>query len=272
MKRLVIAALAFGAIAAGPAAAADLSVPPLTPLKAPPSVYSWGGCYVGVQAGGGFMHDSYIDNSSDPIFHGGGAIAGGQLGCNYQARDLVVGVEAEGWWSGLSNKYTSDQSYSTVYPGPGVTETITSNYDQHTQNQWDATVALRAGWAFDRILLYGKAGAAIGSFKFSSTSNYMVTNYGAIPGNNVFDNYSEAGNQTLIGMVLGLGLEWAFFDNWIARVEADYINFPRTDVPFTFSQTCSASYCGFASQSGTSKYSEYADQKLLKVGLSYKFY
>ena len=270
MKRLVIAALAFGAIAAGPAVAADLSVPPLTPLKAPPSVYSWGGCYVGVQAGGGFMHDSYIDNANDPIFHGGGAIAGGQLGCNYQVRELVVGVEAEGWWSGLSNKNTSDQSSSTAYPL--ATQTYTANYEYQTQNRWDATIALRAGWAFDRILLYGKAGAAFGSFKFSGTSNYMYTNYGGGPGNNFFSNYSEAGNQTLIGMVLGLGLEWAFFDNWIARVEADYINFPRTDVSFPFSQTCSVFYCGYSSQSGTTKSSEYADKKLLKVGLSYKFY
>jgi outer membrane immunogenic protein len=268
MKRLVIAALAFGAMAAGPAAAADLSVPPLTPLKTPPSLYSWGGCYVGVQAGGGFMHDSYIDNSSDPIFHGGGAIAGGQLGCNYQVRELVVGIEAEGWWSGLSNKSTDETSQSAVFPGG--TETLTTTDNFQTQNRWDATVALRAGWAFDRILLYGKAGAAFGNFKFTRTNNFMDTNGFGIAGNNSFANYSEAGNQTLVGMVLGLGVEWAFFDNWIARVEADYINFPRTDVSFTFSGTCSA--CGYSSRSGTFKNSEYANEKLLKVGLSYKFY
>jgi hypothetical protein len=42
--------------------------------------------------------------SSDPIFHDAGAIAGGQAGCNYQMQQLVVGIEGEGWWSGLKNK------------------------------------------------------------------------------------------------------------------------------------------------------------------------
>ena len=110
MRKLSIACIALGALVAGPAMAADLGLPA---LKAPPPLapaYSWTGCYLGVQGGGGFMHDSFVDNSDDPIFHGGGAIAGGQAGCNYQIQNIVLGIEGEGWWSGLSNKDTNNST------------------------------------------------------------------------------------------------------------------------------------------------------------------
>ena len=35
--------------------------------------------------------------------NGWGAIAGGQIGCNYQINQLVVGIEGDGVWSGIQN-------------------------------------------------------------------------------------------------------------------------------------------------------------------------
>ena len=53
MKKLLLTGVAFAALAAGPAFAADLSTPPL--YKAPPPVpmFSWTGCYIGGTLGGG---------------------------------------------------------------------------------------------------------------------------------------------------------------------------------------------------------------------------
>ena len=39
--------------------------------------------------------------------HGIGGLAGGQIGCNYQTGMLVLGIEGEGFWSGM--KITIDR-------------------------------------------------------------------------------------------------------------------------------------------------------------------
>ena len=235
MRKLSIACMAIGALVAGPAMAADLGLPS---LKAPPPLapaYSWTGCYLGVQGGGGFMHDSEVDSSSDPIFHGGGAIAGGQAGCNYQIQHIVLGIEGEGWWSGLSNKST-DNATTTTISGTDTLTTTFSEFNQ-TRNQWDAVVALRGGYAVDRVLFYGKAGVVWGGFRFSDAFSRTDVLNGVLVNS---QSSSEDGSKTLTGMLLGVGVEWAFLDNWTFRAEADYLNFPRTDVPFTLSQVCSA--------------------------------
>jgi len=93
MKKLAIAALALSALIAAPATAAELAV------KAPPApyvppLYSWTGCYLGVHIGAGELHADWTDES---FGEGSGiGVAGGfQTGCNYQIRQLVVGVEVE---------------------------------------------------------------------------------------------------------------------------------------------------------------------------------
>ena len=259
MRRMLFAlfaALTLGSVQAGFAA------------PQPSPVYNWTGCYIGGQFGGGFMHDSNVhdSDSSDSIFHGGGVIAGGQVGCNLQVvQQLVIGFEGEGWWSGLSNPSGSNGTDVTSYPT--YMETYQWNSSHLTRSSWDATAAVRLGWAFDRVLLYGKAGVAFGGFTFSNTDNYsyVYTNGGGTE----YYNSSQTGSATLPGIVLGVGLEWAFGGNWIGRVEGDYLNFARTGVPMTYSAACtpcSASVAGSATTSG------YASKELLKVGLSYKFY
>ena len=268
MRKLSIACIALGALVAGPAMAADLGLPA---LKAPPPLapaYSWTGCYLGVQGGGGFMHDSNVDNSDDPIFHGGGAIAGGQAGCNYQIQHIVLGIEGEGWWSGLSNKSTDNSTTTTTVGTDIFTETRTS-FDQ-TRNRWDAVLALRGGYAVDRVLFYGKAGVVWGGFSFSNANSDV----GVANGVTAFSESSSTdGSKTLTGMLLGFGVEWAFLDNWLFRAEADYLNFPRTDVPFSSSFSCTLGFCGppTLTQSGTGTFSQFASKGLLKIGLSYKF-
>ena len=269
MRKLSIAVMAaVGALFAGPAMAADVNLPPAL-LKGPlpiAHVYNWTGCYLGVQAGGGFMHDSNVDSSSDPIFHGGGAIAGGQAGCNYQMQQLVVGIEGEGWWSGLKNKST-DNSTSTITDGI-TTATNTHTSVEETKNRWDAAVSLRAGWAVDRLLFYGKAGAVAGGFNFSNNFS-DVTTCGGPFGCGTQTN-SSSGSKTLVGMLLGFGFEYAFLENWIFRMEADYLNFPRTDVPATFSNSCCGGP-GTTVQTGSGTFSQFASKGLLKAGVSFKF-
>src|SRR6266480_5315232 len=71
MKKLLLASVAAVALLAGaPAHAADLGrrstyAPP--PVVVPLPVYSWTGCYIGVNAGGTWSHND-VDTAASPVF------------------------------------------------------------------------------------------------------------------------------------------------------------------------------------------------------------
>ena len=231
MKKLLCGSALLVALGAGaPAVAADMRVK--APVQAAPA-WSWTGCYIGVHGGGGVMHDWNTDN------HGGGGLAGGQVGCNYQTGMLVLGVEAEGWWSGLKS----------THQGGNFVDGVTHRFD--TKNKWDYDVAVRFGLAFDRALVYGKAGVVVGRFDFDAV-------FPLIPG-------SETGSATLSGVLIGLGLEYAFGGNWSVKFEYDYLGYLAKDVTFTD--------CGFAGPGLCEQVFERvsADKHIFKFGLNYRF-
>jgi outer membrane immunogenic protein len=80
------------------------------------------------------------------------------------------------------------------------------------ENKSITTVAARFGVAYDRILWYGKAGGGwVGHDDLTITN---VTTGASI----------SAGNDgTRSGFLLGAGIEWAFADNWSAKVEYNYL-------------------------------------------------
>jgi len=111
MKKIIaIAAAVLGT--ASVASAADLAVK-ARPYAAPPPVFTWTGCYVGAHAGAGVLLDQGFQTggglTQDIVAdrHGVGGLAGGQIGCNYQTGMLVLGIEGEGFWSGM--KVTADR-------------------------------------------------------------------------------------------------------------------------------------------------------------------
>jgi outer membrane immunogenic protein len=238
-SKLIAAAVAVSAMfGIGTASAADLSVKAL-PVAAP--VFSWTGCYVGVHAGAGVLLDQgFQRNLADR--HGVGGLAGGQLGCNYQTGMLVVGIEGEGFWSGMT--VTQDEF--------GGINGNTLNASSRIKNKWDYDIAARFGVAINRALIYGKAGWVFGGFDW---------NFATVDGN--FNNRASA---TLDGLLIGLGLEYAFTNNWTAKFEYDYLGFGAKNVGFT-------SYCAFCNITTTTfTQSVSADKHIFKVGLNYKFF
>jgi outer membrane immunogenic protein len=81
------------------------------------------------------------------------------------------------------------------------------------RNRWDADVALRAGVAVDRALLYSKVGAAWGRFDLAADLVFA----------NRVDPQRASG--VLTGLLLGTGLEYAFAGNWSAKAEYNYIGY-----------------------------------------------
>jgi outer membrane immunogenic protein len=254
-KLILSAAIALGTILGGAASAADLAVKARPyPVAAAP-VFSWTGCYVGVHGGAGVFHDQgfqprggvaeIIVDGNLADRHGVGGLAGGQIGCNYQTGMLVLGIEGEGFWSGM--KITQDE-----FGFGRFSNTLVSSAS--IRNKWDYDVAGRIGVAFDRALVYGKAGWVAGAFDW----NWATLG--------TFAGLSNQGSATLEGLLIGVGLEYAFFDNWTAKFEYDYLGFNAKNVRFT-------AICAFCTFNPTSTFTENvsADKHIFKVGLNYKF-
>src|SRR5262245_28424338 len=110
MKKSICAGL-FCVLGLGPAIAADLSVK--APIKPPPPVLSWTGCFIGANVGGGWADKDYFDPLAAPPennlsgHRASGAIGGGQVGCDYQFGRWVVGVEGAGEAANLKGSHLS---------------------------------------------------------------------------------------------------------------------------------------------------------------------
>ncbi len=149
---------------------------------------------------------------------------------------MVLGVEGEGFWSSMQDTYNSQSTYYGASNG------------YSTKNTWEADVAARIGLAFDRVLLFSKAGVAWGGFNFGFQDTYGSHN---------------SGSSTLIGMIIGVGAEYAFAQNWSAKVEVDYLGF------YSPSQVS----MNYVFQGTPEPYSETqsAQQVLFKLGVNRKF-
>ena len=241
LKWMIASAAAVSAMfGIGAASAADLPMKAMPPVALP---FSWTGFYVGGSAGAGVLLDQGFQNfNTSGDRHGIGGLAGGQIGYNYQMGMFVLGIEGEGFWSGM--RVTQDQF---VGINPGIlfsTATI--------KNKWDYDIAGRFGIAIDHALIYGKAGWVAGGFDWNL----------AQPINNPF--FNNSGSATLSGLLIGLGLEYAFTNNWTAKFEYDYLGFGAKDVVFT--QLNCSTCTPFTITQNVS-----ADKHVFKVGFNYLF-
>ena len=213
--RLTLAATTLAALA-GSATAADLGArapAPYQPPPPPPPLFSWTGCYIGGNIGGGWASHSSNDVTgavtgvigADLGSHtASGLIGGGQIGCDYQAGVWVFGVQGMFDGSGMQGSNTDATGLFVV----------------NSNIPWLATVTGRVGvTAAPTVLVYAKGGGAW------VRDNYTVT---AVPGI-VLGNASS----TPSGWTVGGGVEWAFAGNWTAFAEYNYLDFGTPGVNFT---------------------------------------
>ena len=169
MKKILFASMAGVAavVTIAPANAADLG---LRPMYAAPPAFTWSGCYIGGNIGGGWGRDTVsipnlgqttgvpeLAGVSLPSVTGNtkGVVGGGQVGCNYQvAPNWVIGIEGDGEAAGIKGDVT--QSVSFTDPRTGGPNTVTGT--AHAQTDWIASVTGRVGWTWDRVMLYARVG------------------------------------------------------------------------------------------------------------------
>jgi len=203
MKKIALG-VAAALLSAASASAADLpsrkAPPPYVPP--PPPVFSWTGFYIGANIGGGWLDrynvqgygttwngfgwwPAYVPNGSSPS---GGVVGGGQVGYNYQLSPLfVVGIE-------------TDFQGTSISGGGGGWLNATRGID------WFGTVRGRVGVSLFKpeLLIYGTGGFAYGDLRLNLPIN--------------------AFRQTATGWTVGGGVEYAFLQNWSAKVEYLYTN------------------------------------------------
>jgi outer membrane immunogenic protein len=227
MNRIFVTAM-LSIVAAGSALAADLPQPAPPPPQAPamyvPTVapaYNWGGIYLGLNGGYGFGNSDWTGGVvSSGSFSTSGFVVGGTLGFNYQWSALVLGAETDLDFTDISGN------------GPG---SFCQNCQ--TSNDWLGTTRARIGFAADRVLFYGTAGAAYGDVKASA--------------------FNTSNSSTEVGWTAGAGVEAAFADNWTARIEYLYVDLS--------SGSCTSA-CGAPPTQAVS-----FTQNLIRAGVDFKF-
>lgn len=210
MKKLLLSSTCLVMVSTA-AMAADLKLPVKAPVAAAPA-FSWTGCYVGAHVGGSQIHSfvsTNFEGSGSTGDNGSGAVAGGQVGCNYQAGNWVFGVEGEGAWS---NSRSNGQITNAMFGNP---ISRFDNISLSTTNTSDFSIAGRAGFTFDRTLIYGKGGWAWGSFDYNSTLTCCAPGFAA----------PLSGSYNVDGFLVGAGIEHALTRNWTIKFEYDYIGF-----------------------------------------------
>jgi outer membrane immunogenic protein len=192
MRRIGLSSLAL--LCVSHAYGADL--PPAVNYRAPAQVvaerFNWTGVYVGANAGYGW--GTLSNTAGTASSHLNGALAGGQIGGNWQSGALVLGIEADfqATW----------QKRSLTFLGVTATEEM----------PWFGTLRGRAGVALDRHLLYVTGGASYADLKLSLSSGGVTL----------------SSHDSKAGWVVGGGWEFMFAERWSAKLEGLYFDTGNT--------------------------------------------
>jgi outer membrane immunogenic protein len=205
--------------------AADMSMKaPVTPI------YSWGGCYVGINVGAGGTGSDFtttvgngthllsadaalVNNSGTGSADATAFLGGGQTGCNWQSGLIVYGLEGD--FDYFHSRPSFANNTNTLSDGVtpfAVTQSLTTDFF--------ATVRPRIGVAADRNLAYITGGAA-----FTHVSYAQSYVDGAVPpgtGN-------ATASKSLVGWTIGAGWEHAWTNNWTFKLEYLFASFSTTN-------------------------------------------
>jgi len=229
MKRILFSAISLGVLGLmSPAFAADLPTYSKAPAVVAPA-YDWSGFYVGVFGGGGYGNHN-LNNALGPAgfanftinYSSTGGIAGGEAGYNWQSGNIVLGVEADGFWSGMKGNDLAQFNAGALPIG-----------------SWDATnlrngvtVRARGGIAVDRLLLFFTGGWAYGNFTHTNTDPVL--------GIDTFSTHRS-------GLAAGGGIAYALTNNLIGKLEYRYLDYGKYErltplngqLPYTVNNTYS---------------------------------
>jgi outer membrane immunogenic protein len=245
----------------------------------PRQTIEWTGLYLGVNAGYGWGQTSTNTSFTGDLFTGGattqilgpggipvlgpegipvvgptelsrtstggsgmlsGAIAGGQIGFNWQAGWAVFGAEFDAQWSGQRASFAAACNTPNCFGSDAV------------RIRSLLTGRARFGVAFDWIMPYVTAGAAL-----VNASSDMILTVAGVSGTFDTDGASR------LGWTAGAGVDVALTSNWSARLEYLYVS--AEDIASINGRIPNVFGVGF-----TNKGIDVSDN-IVRVGVNYRF-
>ena len=305
LKSAFLATATLGLLGSS-AFAADLPTrkgPPVAPVYVPPA-FTWTGFYVGVNAGGAWLNNNRNNDGGFPFVgavpvggtfipfatsgsnNNSGFIGGGQVGYNYQfgiGSGFVLGAEADIDWADINRNHNNGVVFGPFtlpqFPGTVFTPSNFATTVHNNNNQYFGTVRLRAGYAWDRILVYATGGLAYGGIinnnnQFGSAILATTAPGFVIPTTNIIavtptqtvigGSLSNRGSSTKTGWTVGGGVEYAFTPNWTVKAEYLYSNLGHINSAPGFFLPGAATVFNHSNRS--------IEVNVARVGLNYKFW
>ena len=211
-----------------------------------------------------------------------------QAGYNYQfgiGSGFVIGAETDIDWANINRNNSNNVAFGSFtlaqFPGTLFTPSNVATTSRNN-NQYIGTVRLRAGYAWDRILVYATGGLAyggvnnqnnVGSALTATTLSCAVcvvpgtggaTNVTGVPVNTVFATQGGRSSSTKTGWTIGGGVEYAFTPNWTVKGEYLYENFGHSNSAPGFVLPGAAAVFNNSNRS--------LNVNIARVGLNYKFW
>jgi outer membrane immunogenic protein len=235
-RKVFMSTVVFAALS-GLAMAADLPSRAPAPVFVPPPAFTWTGVYMGGEVGYQFgtLNSSLLTNpgraflAGIPAFNTNGVVGGAHLGINAQMSQFVIGFEGD--IEGASVKG------STSAATPFGTAAFSAREDV------ESTLRARAGYAWDRVLIYGTGGLAIADF---------INHYSTVLG-------LDSDPHTRFGWTGGGGVEFAVDNNWSVRGEYRFTTFGSTNDVLA------------VSSAGVAQVRWHETDNSVRIGFSYKF-
>jgi outer membrane immunogenic protein len=183
-----------------------------------------------------------------------GFTGGGQVGYNWQAGPVVLGIEAD---------FNSLRLHKSRFiPNVPNASPDTFSLAASSENDWMATVRGRIGYAYDRLLLYFTGGLAISHQRFSQTLTQLNVAF--------FETGSVSATKHV--PIFGGGLEYALGNGW--SLKGEYLHANLGELAFSSAGSCPAlvpapppGTCeGF-----TGNHSNRLRIEIARAGINYKF-
>jgi outer membrane immunogenic protein len=272
MKKSFLTGIVASALLTGPALAAP-----------PPSIWTWSGFYIGAQGGYGWdrslatvtaqqfcgpgpacgsvtppqIDPNNLPFSSPPIQFDSGTLrgpAGGvTVGWNWQNGRVIFGVEGDASWGSITGTHECLNAAILLF-GIGYQGNCSSKLRSFQ------TVTGRVGLTVDRALWYVKAGGAAGQF-----NHQVVDMTSATPGPPGLPGPFTDFKDSRLGYTVGVGIEYALWNNWSVKLEYDYMDFgtKNIDFPLTLTMSPGVTWHQFAN--------DRERVSILKGGLNWRF-
>jgi outer membrane immunogenic protein len=203
-KNLLLASCALVALSVS-ATAADL--PARANAKAPSTATAsnWTGWYGGINGGWAHIANNWVHGTSgadEGTARSNIGTIGAQVGYNFAlANRWLLGAELQANW--FSSDSTKRVAQNTAW-------------EMSTKTNYLATASARLGYDYGASMSFAKLGLAVSHHKYYNDETT--------------GNSDEQGKATRLGVVTGIGYDYALNKDWRVGVEYDHIFMPRQSI------------------------------------------